>query len=242
MNVMYLTMNPNRQSTTVPTEGWFRLLPERGLRPVLVSRECGDFDAWTKSQGIPAYQNPLPFPDKRRPWRFFRALWHLRSIARRHQIELLHCNEHDVYPIGQYLARTLGVPVVVSVHFTMARGYCDWAFSGRRVPARMFFVSQRNLEYCHSGLDGIVPQSSWRVLHNGLDLSKYQPDANLGRDFRESRGLNDCLLLGVACALRERKQVEHLFDAVKELSSERIRVVLAGGPVPGEADGYAERC
>ena len=241
LRVLYLTMNRNLASTTVPTEGWFRLLPALGLKPVLVSRERGDFDAWARDQGIPTYQNPLPFPDKRRPWQFLKALWQLRSIARRHRIELIHCNEHDVYPIGQYLARTLGVPVVVSVHFTMARGYCNWAFSGRRVPSRMFFVSQRNSEYCHAGLDGIVPQSRCRVLHNGLNLSKYQPDANLRCDFRESHGLKDCLLLGVACALRERKQVEHLFDAVKDLSSERIRVVLAGGPVPGEEDGYADR-
>jgi hypothetical protein len=31
MRVLYLTMNPNRQSTTVPTEGWPRLLPTKGL-------------------------------------------------------------------------------------------------------------------------------------------------------------------------------------------------------------------
>ena len=33
MTVLYLTMNPNRESTTVPTEGWFRLLRGRGLEP-----------------------------------------------------------------------------------------------------------------------------------------------------------------------------------------------------------------
>ena len=51
MRVLYLTMNPNRMSTTVPTEGWFRLLADRGLSPVLVSRERGEFDAWARERG-----------------------------------------------------------------------------------------------------------------------------------------------------------------------------------------------
>ena len=39
MRVMYLTINPNRESTTVPTEGWFRVLGPKGLEPVVVSIE-----------------------------------------------------------------------------------------------------------------------------------------------------------------------------------------------------------
>src|SRR5579863_7952708 len=110
MRILYLTMNPNRASTTVPTEGWFRLLRPKGLQPVLVSAEVGAFHAWATEQGIPAYQVPLPFPDKLRPWRFLSALWQLRRIVKRHAIELVHCNEQEIYPIAQYLARFCGLP------------------------------------------------------------------------------------------------------------------------------------
>src|SRR5262245_16733770 len=130
MKVLYLTMNPNRASTTVPTEGWFRLLPKRGLEPVLVSSQVGPFHKWAAGEGIPAYQIPLPFPDKYRPWQFVKSLWQLRRVVRRHQIELIHCNEQDIYPIGGWLARLCRLPVVVSVHFTMERGFCTWAFGG----------------------------------------------------------------------------------------------------------------
>src|SRR3989304_3633265 len=41
MNVLYITANPPPASDHVPTEGWFRLLRERGLRPVLVSHSDG---------------------------------------------------------------------------------------------------------------------------------------------------------------------------------------------------------
>jgi hypothetical protein len=110
-------MNPNRESTTVPTEGWFRLLRDRGLEPILVSNQSGAFQAWASEQGIPCYQVPLPFPDWRRPWPFLRSLVRVVQIGRRHAVQLVHCNEHDIYPIGQYVARLLRVPVVLSVHF-----------------------------------------------------------------------------------------------------------------------------
>ncbi len=237
MNVLYLTMNPNRQSTTVPTEGWFRFLPERGLKPVLVSRELGSFHQWAVEQGIPAYQDPLPFPNKTSPFPFFRSLWHLRNIVRQHRIDLIHCNEQDIYPVGQYLARLCKLPVVVSVHFTMGRGYCTWAFGGKKAPERMYFVSRRNLEACCAGLNGVVSEERWQVLHNGLDLKSYQPDAELGRQFRDEHSLSgDDILIGAGCAFRERKQLEHLFEAASYIDQDQLKVVVAGFSVKDEED------
>src|SRR5262245_35597599 len=130
MRVLYLTFTPfsGRASTTVPTEGWFRHLRPKGLEPVVVSHRAGDFHSWAAGQGVPAYEVPLPFPRKSWPWPFLRSLWRLRRIVKRHRIQLIHCNEHEIYPISQYLGRLCGLPVVVSVHFTMDRSFCEWAF------------------------------------------------------------------------------------------------------------------
>lgn len=236
VNVLYLTINPNRVSTTVPTEGWFRHLRKEGLEPVLVSQENGSFHAWAGEQGIPAYHVPLPLPSKWRPIPFLSALWKLRRIVRRHRIELIHCNEQNCYPIGSYLARLTGLPIVVSVHFTMGRDFCSWTF-GKRPPERMFFVSAGNLENCRPGVSGIVPEDRWRVLNNGLDLQHFQPDVTLRDQFRAQHGLGNNRVVGVACALRARKQLEHLVAAAEGLP-EDVRVVIAGGPVPDEA-GYS---
>jgi glycosyltransferase involved in cell wall biosynthesis len=233
MNVLYLTMNPNRASTTAPTEGWFRVLRTKGLAPVLVSREAGAFQIWAREQGIPASQAALPFPDKWRPVPFARALWKLRRIVRKHQIELIHCNEQDIYPIGQYLARLCRLPVVVSVHFTMLRGYCTWAFGGWKQPDRIFFISRGNLEACRPGVEGVIDSARWRLLHNGLDSDHFRPDADRRRAFRDAHRLGDAPLVGVACALRERKQLEHLFEAARSLPAD-VKVVVAGGSVPDE--------
>lgn len=240
MRVLYLTMNPNRESTTVPTEGWFRLLRPRGLEPVLVSSRSGAFQAWAHEQGIPCYETPLPFPDRRRPWAFLRSLAEVVRIGRRHGVQLVHCNEHDVYPIGQYAARLLRVPVVLSVHFTLRDGFSRWAFSGRRCPDRVFFISKGSLDACRPDVEGVVPESRWRVLYNGLDTDRLRPDAALRAAFRERHRLAaDDVAVGVACALRPRKQLEHLFLAASRIGHPHLRVVVAGGPVAGD-ESYAE--
>jgi glycosyltransferase involved in cell wall biosynthesis len=239
MRVLYLTLNPNRASTTVPTEGWFRLLRGRGLEPVLVSSQSGAFQRWAREQGVPSYDIPLPFPSRSRPLPFLKSLVSLYRIARRHNVKLVHSNEQDVYPIAQYAARLLGVPKVASVHFTMGRGFCEWAFGGRRQPDRLFFVSRSSMEVCRPALTGVLNDQRWRVLRNGLDLDHFSPDSKLRADARSRYGLGDTPAIGVACALRPRKQLEHLFRAAARLPIP-FRVVVAGGPVPGD-EAYAQQ-
>lgn len=240
MRVLYLTMNPNRASSTVPTEGWFRFLRPRGLDPVLVSHRVGAFHAWAVEQGIPAYQVPLPVPSKLNPWPFFRSLWRLRRLVRRHRVQLIHCNEQeDIYPIGQYLGRLCKLPVVVSVHCKMERDFCEWAFGGARRPRRIFFISRGSREECRAAVTGLVPEAEWRLLYNGLDADCFRPDPTLREQFREKHGLGDGPVIGVACALRPGKQLEHLVEAAAQLSTPGLRVLLAGGPIRGE-EKYAE--
>jgi glycosyltransferase involved in cell wall biosynthesis len=164
------------------------------------------------------------------------VLW----IARRHRVALVHCNEHDVYPIGQYAARLLRVPAIVSIHFTMREGFSTWAFGGARCPARILFISQGSLEACRPGVQGVIPESRWRVLYNGIDLERFRPDAELRAAFRGDHGLDGHPTIGVACALRPRKQLEHLFRAAADIRGSDVRVLLAGGPVAGD-ERYAEQ-
>jgi glycosyltransferase involved in cell wall biosynthesis len=239
MRVLYLTMNPNRASTTVPTEGWFRELRSKGLEPVLVSNEIGSFHQWTVAQGIPAYHVPMPLPNDFSARRLLWPLWTLRRIVKRHQIQLIHSNEQDVYPVAQYLGKVCGLPVVLSVHFTMDRGFCEWAFAGARNPKAIFFVSAGNRDACRPGVEGVIPESKWRVLPNGLDLKHFVPDAGKRREFRAVNGLDGRPVIGVACALRPRKQLEHLFEATARLDSPQVRVVVAGAAVKGD-ERYAD--
>jgi glycosyltransferase involved in cell wall biosynthesis len=238
MRVLYLTMNPNRASTTVPTEGWFRELRSQGLEPVLASSELGSFHEWTAAQGIPAFHVPMPLPNDFSVTRLAAPLWSLWRLVRRFKIQIVHSNEQDLYPVAQYLGRATSVPVVVSVHFTMDRGFCEWAFGGSRSPRTVFFVSAGSREACRPGIQGVVPENKWRVLPNGLDLGHFVPDPARRSQFRRQHGLAGPAI-GVACALRPRKQLEHLFEAASRLEVPGLRVVVAGAAVKGD-EAYAE--
>jgi glycosyltransferase involved in cell wall biosynthesis len=239
MRVLYLTMNPNRASTTVPTEGWFRVLRARGLEPVLASNELGAFHEWTKAQGIPAVQVRMPVPSEFSIKTLAPAVWRLWRLARRHRIQIIHSNEQDLYAVAQYLGKVCRLPVVVSVHFTMDRGFCEWAFGGSRNPTKIFFVSPGSLEACRPGVQGVIAEDKWRVLPNGLDLDHFAPDPAQRDQFRREHGLEGGLAIGVACALRPRKQLEHLFAAAARLDTPGLRVVVAGAAVQGD-EAYAE--
>jgi glycosyltransferase involved in cell wall biosynthesis len=228
MRVLYLTAGAHRDSTLVSTEGWIRVLRPRGLQPVLVSKRSGAFDGWAGGRGIPTYRVALPRPSKSRPWGFLRSLWTLRALVKRHRIQVIHCNEHDIYPIGQYLGRLCRLPCVVSVHFGLGPGFSEWAFKGARRPHRIFFLSEASLERCRAGIEGLIPQTDWRVLPNALDLEHYRPDPDRRARFRDEYGLNADLIVGTACTLRPIKQIEHQIEAVARLSCRRVQFLLAG--------------
>jgi glycosyltransferase involved in cell wall biosynthesis len=119
----------------------------------------------------------------------------------------------------------------------MSRGFCEWAFGGRRnTPDRMIFISRGSQEACREGVSGIVQEDRWVLLPNGLDLEHYQVDDQRRRRFRQEHGLSNEVAVGVACAIRPRKQLEHLFEAAARLSDLPIRVIVAGGPVPGDEE------
>ena len=59
-------------------------------------------------------------------------------------------------------------------------------------------------------------------------------------NFEITHGLDGCITVGTACAIRPRKQLEHLIEVVSRIDDPRLRVVIAGGPVPGD-EKYSER-
>ncbi len=237
MKVLYLTNNPNRGSTTSPTEGWFRELRPIGLEPVVVSHEMGGFQKWLAEEQIPSYQVDLTAPSRRRIWAFASSLWSLRRIVRRHRIELIHCNEQPLFSMGRHLARLCGLPIAVSVHFPQGREFFSWSFR-HACPNRLYFVSAGCREASRPGYDGLIPEDRVRVLNNGLNLSHYRVDRDAGLAFRREFGLGSRRLIGNACAIRSVKQLEHLIEAGTQLPDE-VSVVLAGGPIPSERE-YSE--
>jgi len=77
------------------------------------------------------------------------------------------------------------------------------------------------------------------VIHNGVDVSRFRPDAAAGSAFRRRIGIERGPLLVAVAALHPEKRLDWLLDAVARLSPGAPPLVICGGG--GERDALAAR-
>src|SRR5215475_9049698 len=98
MNVLFLSNTPILGGTARILQYWLRLGQSRGLHGRVVVQEGSAFIGWGHEHQISVFVDSMPWPDRSRPWE---SLWHAAKVAcwaRRAGVDVIHCNEHDVYP------------------------------------------------------------------------------------------------------------------------------------------------
>jgi glycosyltransferase involved in cell wall biosynthesis len=174
------------------------------------------------------------------------ALWHVGRVAgwaRWHGVEIIHCNEHNIYPFAALLRRVIGLPVVCHVRYQFRRDYATWAFGGERQPDALLWTSRQQQADCAEAIDGIVPHAKQHLMPLGVDLAVFGSRASERRAARSAWGfLDDHIVIGQACALRARKRLTDFIDLVAALAAadDRVRGVLAGDAMPGDEPYRAE--
>ena len=239
LRVLYLTDNPTLGGTIRILQSWLIIGRAKGLvHPAVAVPPSSAFCSWLRENQVAFVTNPFPVPDKRRPWL---ALWHavrLALWARRHRIQLIHCNEHNIYPFATLLRRLTGVPLVCHVRYRIARDYALWAFDGpTRRPDALLWTSAQQRQDCAAAIDGIVPDGNQYIVPLGVDLEVFGSKDGDRRTTRTGWGFpDDAIVIGQACALRARKRIEEFVDLVYTLAQEDERVVgaLAGDAMPGD--------
>ena len=121
MRVLYLTVNPNPGSTNQLLLDWLRIGQRMGMSNSVAVNSAGDMGRCMAAMGIAHRFSPMPLPDRWRPWNCLGPIARLAIWARGVGVDLIHCQEHDVYPFGRPLARLLGVPVVCHVRCMVER-------------------------------------------------------------------------------------------------------------------------
>lgn len=243
MRPLFITQNPNLVSTTRILQYWLNEGPKVGLRGAVVVKSQGDFLNWAAANEIASIQNSMPWFDKWRPWQ---AMWQARKVAnwaRKHQVQFIHCNEHDVYPFASLVNRFLRVPILCHVRFKLSSGFASWAFRGNACPDRLMWTSYRQREDCSSMVASVVPESQQRMLRLGLDTSHWKPSIDDAADFRQQHGIAaNALTIGIASPFSPRKNVEDFIKLIQRLAPKFPNVIglIAGGELPGHKD-YAER-
>ncbi|MCE9552269.1 MAG: glycosyltransferase family 4 protein [Planctomycetes bacterium] len=210
---------------------------EHELDGVVVGPRNGDLIRWMTAQGIPYLPDSMEWPDKRRPWV---GLYHALKVARwakKHHVDLIHCNEHDVYPFAKLLRRFLRLPLVCHIRFKVERPFSEWCFGGKYGPDVLLWTSNQQKADSTSAITGIVPEERQHVVHLGIDLERFGKDATLGKLFRSRYQLTDNdILVGTASPLRPRKRVEDFIELIGRLAAVHPRVVgmIAGGEITGD--------
>lgn len=243
VRVLFLTDNPNLGSTARILQSWLPLAPRLGVQCAVVAPPGSKLLPWLAAENVPAISDSMPWPNRRWP---FPGLWHAWRVARwarRQKIDLLHCNEHNVYPFALLVRRFLPRPMVCHVRFRLDPGFAHWAFSGIRHPAALLWTSRQQQADSAAAVEGLIPEERQHIVPLGLDLNKFGARARIRDDVRKKWGVRpDEIVIGQATALRPRKRIEDFVELIARLARDDRRIVgvLAGDIVPGDEEYRAK--
>lgn len=245
MRVLYLTDNPTLGGTIRILQSWLLL----GRRDGSVDGEVvvppgSHFQQWLRANQIPFTSSRFPVPSKHWP---FPALWRAVRLAqwmKGRSVDVIHCNEHNIYPFAALLRRVTGLPLVCHVRYQIRREYAVWAFGSRsRQPDALLWTSRQQQQDCADAIRGVVPDEKQHLIPLGLDPSVFGSRTHERQALRATWGLGgDEVVIGQACALRPRKRIEEFIDLIAALAREQLPIVgvLAGDAMPGD-EPYRDR-
>jgi L-malate glycosyltransferase len=242
VNVLYLTNNPQLAGTSRILLSWLTLGRANGVRGCVAVQQAGSLVEWLRSNDVPSLVSSMPWPNRKWPVPLLYEGLRVAMWARSHKVVLIHCNEHDIYPFGSFLRTLLRVPLVCHVRFNLSRGFCEWAFGGRRQPDALLWTSKQQREDCAEAIAGIVAETRQHLIPLGPDLSKFGTTPVDRNALRAKLGLQpDDIAIGTATALRPIKRIEDFVDLIAQLSGRHPNVVglIAGGAVAGD-ESYRE--
>jgi len=211
LRVLFITANSYLRSTTSSLNAIMRQLMSQGLSPVMLFRESGPWQESLTAEGIRCYFDSLSIPGKDRPIGSIRDILRLARIVRREKIDLIHCNEHEHYPLVRQVARWTGVPAVVTLHWNLDRGFGLWAFKPPYVPAAVQFLSRAQLEVSRPHFPPDMPDERAKLLMSGLAIDEFLGRGDDGTSLRRTWSLDEhAVVLGTASAIKPRKHLEDL--------------------------------
>jgi glycosyltransferase involved in cell wall biosynthesis len=232
MNILYVTHNSWLRSTTSSLNAIVRHLADRGLRPVMLFRQQGPWQRELEADGVPCYFDSLAYPEKARPIGSAAHLLRLIQMVKRHGIDLIHCNEHETYPLLRHVARWAGVPIVATLHWNLEPGFGRWAFAPPFLPSALQFLSRAQLEASRKAFPPELGPDRVKLLMSGLAIDDFLGRGGDGHAMRVNWGVDArTIVVGTAAAIKPRKRLEDFILLIGRLGSRGLDVlgVIAGG-------------
>ncbi len=170
--------------------------------------------------------------------RTFRSAWEWIRLLRRKHIDLVHTFDLYTNVFAAPLARLAGVPVVLTSlrhEFVVCSRWQRWAL------CRAFAWSDGVLTNSAAVREGLlregIPGSRIRVIPNGVDLKRFNPNGHSGLLRQQLCPRPDALVVGVIGNLRREKDHATLLAALPEVTRRvpQVQFLLVGtGPLEAE--------
>jgi glycosyltransferase involved in cell wall biosynthesis len=232
MRILYVTSHGYLASTASSLNAIMRQLRPRGLEPVMLFQKPGPWQQELVAQGIPCYFDSLQTPSKSQPFSSFWHVWRLVRLVHREKIELIHCNEHQYYPLLRLVARWTGLPIITTLHWNLEPGFGLWAFRPPYLPTRVQFLSRAQLENSRPALPPQLETDHVKLLMSGLDIGDLLSRGDNGQQLRSQWGVDqNTVVVGTASAIKPRKHLEDFILLISHLRTCGLNVlgVIAGG-------------
>src|SRR5262249_28331544 len=149
-------------------QSWLPLMRRRGLTGHVVTPPGSDFLQWLSANEVSHTTSPMPWPSRRWPFPTLYYSWRLARWARRHQIDIIHCNEHNISPFAVVLRRMLRRPLVCHVRYKLDPGYPEWLFGKpSRQPDALLWTSRQQRADSAAAMGQVVPSDRQHIIPLG---------------------------------------------------------------------------
>lgn len=232
--ILIFTNNPNLGSTSRVLPVWVDGFQEAGYK-VITAGPGGSFaDAFTVGGRAFHRMNTPKFSKYNLP----SLIWHALLIRSQFgHVDLVHCNEHNVWPIGSICSRIFKAATVCHVRFTIPEDYGRWAFKRFGRPGALLWTSDFQKQDAQPWITDLVPESDQYMIRLGLDVSTFGMNFDKSLSIRKTLGIpNDAVVVGSASPFRPIKHIEDTFEIVKRLRQlfPNVYGLCLGGPIRGE--------
>jgi len=226
MNILYLTNHLNIGGISS-----YALTLASGMRKrghnVYIASSGGQLLSRFIAEGV-VY---IPIPIKTKSEVSYKVLiskFKLLKYIKEDNIEIIHANTRVTQVLSFLIQRTYGKPYVSTCH-----GFFKKRFFRKIFPCwgnKVIAISESVKE--HLIRDFKVKEEDIRVIHNGIDIDKFNPIQNpkLKIDVKKKLGLSEGPVIGIIARLSEEKGHIHLIKAMQEVITRipRAQLLIVG--------------
>ncbi|WP_032139761.1 MULTISPECIES: glycosyltransferase family 4 protein [unclassified Alteromonas] len=194
-----------------------------------------------KHSHVVTFKTKFNIPDLLAPITFLRDLVQWVKFIKEKKVDVIHVNEHEIYPSIRYAAFISRTPVVAGIRFRINEKFAHWLFGGICKIDRALFTSQDQYKHCIEGFPAYLKGSRSTVIGNGRNYKKMIASIRSDNSAKFIGKLNissNPLLIGTASSIRPRKRLEDFINIIEALIKNGNNVIglIAGGGKYADSD------